>query len=552
MLRIKQKEVLTRILVPLVPLLFAHCQVNQFAGAGVETTNGRIAGTVVSTTGSPGSHALVKLFPADYDPVKNTGAVPVDTTDVMGRYSFTNVGSGRYTIVSVQIDDKTISFVNGVVVAADTVIVPADTLRRPGSIKVVMPGGIVATNGYCYIPGTAIYSWLAVNNDTVILDSIPACVNLPVYYAVRGNSANPQVIADSVIVLPGGVSTVAYPEWKSSKKLILNTTASGANVPGNVYNFPVLVRLTSSNFNFTRAKSGGEDIRFTKSDGSPLPYEIERWDSAAGAAEIWVKVDTVYGNSNNQYITMFWGNASAVPASASAAVFDTANGYAGVWHLSEQAAGMTKDATVNGYNGASHAVSPAPGVIGLAQQFVGDSSYIQMTGTADSRLNFLENGHYTISAWVYADTLDAAWHMIAGKGHKQYYLKLEPGLGETFSFVEYHESDGWNGSVAQAVARSWKYLTGIRDGAQQYLYLDGALISDSIMVSPDSAPSPQITSDDFSIGKYLQWISYESQGFACFKGVIDEVIVAKAPRDANWVKLCYMNQQRNNTLVVFK
>jgi hypothetical protein len=80
MRKIKHKKVLTGILVLLVPLLIAHCQSNQLAGAGVETTNGRIAG--------------------------------VDTTDLMGRYSFTNIGSGSYNVVSVRIDDRTRSKAN--------------------------------------------------------------------------------------------------------------------------------------------------------------------------------------------------------------------------------------------------------------------------------------------------------------------------------------------------------------------------------------------------------------------------------------------------------
>ena len=174
--KIKRKKVVTGILALLVPLLFTHCEVKQVAGAGVETTNGYIAGSVVSTTGSPGSHALVKLYPADYDPVKDKSVVPVDTTDVTGCYSFTDIGSGRYAVFSVQIDDRTISFANGVLVAADTVTVPADTLYKPGTIKVIIPSGLDASYGYLYIPGTPIYSLLNDNGGYVMLDSVPAYV----------------------------------------------------------------------------------------------------------------------------------------------------------------------------------------------------------------------------------------------------------------------------------------------------------------------------------------------------------------------------------------
>jgi hypothetical protein len=49
---------------------------------------------------------------------------------------------------------------------------------------------------------------------------------------------------------------------------------------------------------FSQAQFGGSDIRFTKADNTFLPYEIERWDSAHSQAEIWVKVDTVFGNDS--------------------------------------------------------------------------------------------------------------------------------------------------------------------------------------------------------------------------------------------------------------
>ena len=55
-------------------------------------------------------------------------------------------------------------------------------------------------------------------------------------------------------------------------------------------NYPVAVILNAMNFDFAQAKPLGEDIRFGKADGTPLPYSIELWDAAAKAAAIWVKV----------------------------------------------------------------------------------------------------------------------------------------------------------------------------------------------------------------------------------------------------------------------
>ena len=141
-----------------------------------------------------------------------------------------------------------------------------------------------------------------------------------------------------------------YESWTYSRQLSLNTTSTGANVSGNVLNFPMLVRLNGDNFNFTQAESNGEDIRFAKSDGSPLEFEIERWDASSNAAEVWVRVDTIYGNNNTQTLTMYWGKGGSLNCSDPEAVFDTTNGFAAVFHLEEDGnttAGGYKDATDN-------------------------------------------------------------------------------------------------------------------------------------------------------------------------------------------------------------
>jgi len=69
-----------------------------------------------------------------------------------------------------------------------------------------------------------------------------------------------------------------------------------------VVNFPVLIRLYSTDLDFSQVKPGGGDVRFANSNNVSLPYEIERWDATGGVAEIWVKIDTVLGNSSSQYI----------------------------------------------------------------------------------------------------------------------------------------------------------------------------------------------------------------------------------------------------------
>jgi hypothetical protein len=518
-------------------------------GSGWEAKTAR--GTIVLEDGSAAQRTVVRILPADFDP-SGRDTLPdslgaSDTTDETGSYEVHTASYGAYTIQAVQISERTRLFIRNVIVDRDTVVVPADTLHKTGTIKVSLPGGLDAATGYIYIPGSMIFAPLTVADGFAVLDSVPCGIMPAVCYNVK-NGAAQQTIRFDVPVFSAETTLVARPGWLYAKRLYLNTTANGASVSGNVMNFPVLVRLAAGNFPFNQAQPDGRDVRFTNKSDSLLPYEIEQWDSAGGKAAVWVKVDTVYGNSNTRYILMYWG-ASAGSATASlsnsTAVFDTMQGFQGVWHLNESSDPLAHDATQNLYHGAMTATAAVKGIIGNAQQFDGASSFIQMTGTANSKLNFPENGAYTLSAWVYADTLDGGWHMIAGKGHQQYYLKIS-NVAE-FEFVEYHGNVGWQGSVAPAAQKSWKYLVGIRSGTRQFLYLDGELIDSSYRTNPDTLP--RNTSDDFSIGKYLEFVTSDQQGFDYFNGIIDEVCAAGVPRSPDWIRLCYM--RADDKLVVF-
>jgi hypothetical protein len=530
------------------------------AGAGSETTNS-LTGVIAKADGSPAPNALVQLIPDTYDCVKDS-ALPAslrDTTDGQGKYRFTNVDTGTYTVQATGPAERTRAMVTGVHAIGDTVTVPLALLHNPGTIKVVLPDSVDKVMGYLYAPGTTIFSFLNNGNGFAVLDSAPSGVIPAIYYSSTNSSAA-IVIRYNVTVSPGDTAVVWNPAWKCARKLCLNTVSTGAGTAGDVYGFPILVRLTSGNFSFGQAKSGGADLRFTKPDNAFLPYEIERWDPANGAAEIWVKTDTIHGYNDSQYIVMYWDNATAADSSNNAAVFDTTNGFAGVWHLGEAGNTTAYDATINHYDGTPSGMSAAsavPGIIGKAQDFNGTSNYIAMLNTASSKLNFQENGSYMMSLWVYADTIDATWRAIAGKGHEQYYMQLKNfGNGRaTWEFVEFQNQSGWDfteDSVPPAPGSgTWLNLVGVRSGTSQRLYINGELVVDtqSLMAGAYS----RVTSDNFTVGRFSRIVTLPYyQGWSYFNGKIDEVRVSSTVPTADWIKLCYMNQRAHDKLVEFR
>jgi hypothetical protein len=536
--------------------LFLACTNLQNVAGGIEGGNtvATINGNIADSTSAPLADVRVLLLPSAYNPVTGLAisSLPADTTNGSGNYSIRVAQTGSYTIEALDNGKGYRSLVTGVSASGkDTILVRNAIARAPGVIKIALPADVDRVNGYFYLLGTTSYSFVGDDTETVVLDSVPAGMSLSIYYAVRGSSALPQLVRDSVVVAPKDTMNVEYVGWKFSRKLILNTTASGANVSGNVTDFPVLVRLTGSNFTFAQAKQDGADLRFTKSDGTPLPYEIERWNAAAGVAEVWVKTDTVYGNSNSQYIVMFWGASAGVVVSASngTAVFDTAHGFQAVWHLGQGTGATVLDATANHYDGTPSGTAPMAvgGAIGSAQQFDGTANSIEITGSATGKLDFPQNGGYTLSGWIYVDTLDTNERFILGKGHEQYLIQssLVP-QDEKWEFAEY-QTAAWQVSRAVPTAGQWKFLAGVRNGFSQYFYVDGSLVDSTIFLYPQAGVA-RYTANNFFIGKTPP---FPAEHPNYFKGIIDEARAQSVACSRDWIRLCFMNQKEPDALLMW-
>ena len=522
------------------------------AGGGtIETTNGRVTGTIVYPDGNPAPGSQVKLVPGNYDPVKGAAVIPVDTTDESGRYVFKGVSYGVYTIQSVQCIDRTRAIAFGISLNQSAISLASIELQRPGTITVMLPSGFSGVNGYVYIPGSDIAGFLKQTGDSVTLDSVPAGKVPAVDYASKSDTVF-NVIRYNVRVLSGDTVTIHNPSWLYAGRLTLNTTASGANVAGAVTDFPAAVRLTRSNFDFTQAQAGGGDIRFTKSDNTPLPYEIERWDPVNGFAEIWVKVDTVFGNDSTHVVTMYWGNSTSSVTSQSngAMVFDTTDGWAGVWHLPENAPdtitpALYRNSVENANYGDDKVLSSGKtGVIGLGQNFTWLTKASIVPGdriqvpNASARL---KPQQLTLSGWMQVFQSDSSGSEMASMGDN--YLIRVDNFGRV-RFVVYsssaqHYAACWDSS-ANFVDSSWHFYAGTCDGAEARLYVDGVLRSTEVFTAPiDYTRGP-----DFVMGSHG---SHQS-GFD-LNGNLDEIECSSAVRSADWIKLMYENQRINGKFI---
>jgi hypothetical protein len=373
-----------------------------------------------------------------------------------------------------------------------------------------------------------------------------------------------------------------YTQWTSYREITVNTTSSGANVAGNVTNFPVLVRLTNADSAhgsnvLAGALAGGADIRFADSTGAnPLAYQIERW--TASAAEIWVKVPTVVGNGNTK-IRMYWGKSGAADSSKGGRVFQASDGYVGVWHMGDASGIDPRPNAVTGappatpsndagaFGGGSYVVRQ--GVIGLADTIrgggtrnapVAGSDYFNLGNTPGATSSPFDGANtyagysdfstgFTYSFWVRPGT---------AAGNYTYMLELSNGSNAadniqffrptTATTFRYENTNGGasGGLVSTAtgtfVVGTWQYMTvTVGTGATPavVIYKNGV----SSVTGTSNQPLANILRANAWIGKS----NYGGDFY--FTGAFDEPEIHNVTRSADWVKLSYETQKTGATCV---
>jgi hypothetical protein len=536
---IRKKPVLYGLLALFIMVLAYNCSNVQMAGSISETTNGAVYGSIVNPDGTPAAHTQVTMIPASYDP-GNDGSVQYifhDTTDENGTFTFARVDTGNYNIQAISLHASTRTLITGIKINNDTVPIAPRTLQKPGSIKVILPDSLDINNGYIYVPGTTFFSFLSGSNGVSVIDSVPAEIVPAACYAVK-NTFVRKVFRYNVPVPSGDTIIIFNTAWPYAKQLFLNTSASGANVLGTVENFPVLVRLSADNFNFNQSQKNGNDIRFTKPDRTPLPFEIERWDSANGHAEIWVKADTIFGNTNSRYILMYWGNQNAMTASSGSNVFDTAKGFGGVWHLNE-AAGDVFDATGNRNTGMNEGTTSGPGIIGAARVFGNNRITL---GTSRTLCGLTDS--ITVSGWL--NTIQVSPTSISVIRNQNHFTALQFDSGHAwtsmFNTLPYQWTSvifRWNGVFNDG---QWHYFVSrFKAGSGCRVYRDGELLAEN---NTDTAALTS-TTVSFILGAAERNVEY-------YLGYLDEIRIERNCRSDDWIKLCYRNQNADNKLVLFR
>jgi hypothetical protein len=501
--------------------------------------------------GKRAENTVVNLVPHDYNPLTDEPLSPemTDATGEDGIYRFMGVDSGIYNIQAAHQEDGTRLLIHNIHMADQDIWVPMDTLRVPGTIVIPLSDNVYVKGGYVYITGTVYYMQLESDPGStgyIVLDSVPPGTVSSVTYTEEENALEPVEIVSNVDVAPEDTNNVpSYLEWSHTRKIYLNTTSTGADVSGDVTGFPVLVRLDHSNFTFSEADPDGNDVRFSSSRERSLPYQIERWSNADETAEIWVRVDTLLGNNNAQFIKMHWGREDALSWSDGSRVFSPASGFGAVWHLGEREDGtgskaVYRNSAADENHGDDWIVSEDnSGLIGNGSHFEKDD-FIQVP-LAASALKPVSS--LAVSGWFRTNTSDSSGAQIASMGDDYGLRLVRGGSAALFLFDDPTNNFVVYSSRQDLFDSSWHHAAGVYTGTELLLYVDGVLEgsrSHNVDLWYNIGP-------DFFIGIHgTQFPFYD------FVGYMDEIRVSSVPRSAGWIKLCFENQKESQVLIEFR
>ncbi len=354
--------------------------------------------------------------------------------------------------------------------------------------------------------------------------------------------------------------------WSQHRNVILNTSSTGANVSTTVTNFPVLVRIDSNSAHiFTQARVNGADIRFTKADDATrLPHEIGHWDSAGRSAAIWVRVDTVLGNSTENMIRMHWGNASVADSSSGTAVFS--NGFTNVWHLGNASGTTARPNSISGGNPAVPVNFPVgyeshPGIISRSDRMRGGGGGTTTTNNDHLTLGTITTDYsqgFTFSVWINPE--------LEGMGTAYYSASEGTGGGAGLILAgiqgdppgaKFRVRNTGNSNLGiinsdfgdlTGPLNTWRHLmyTKAAGTGDMNVYMNGVLAAGDFGAGVAAISNATRTVNQ--LGITLAHMNYNDDAFF---GRMEEARLANVGRSAAWARLEFENQKAAQTLVVF-
>lgn len=544
---------------------------------GASETEATLAGRILKPDGSAAAGVSVRLRPSLYLRDTALAGLPKDAarprasgadgrTDAQGYFRFDSLFLGDYSIEA--LDGAGLgAHLRASVTAQGRTFTGEDVRLGPLSElkgRVSLPPGASA-GAYVQVYGLD-RAARADSAGAFALAGLP-----PGIFSLRVTPVSPMVSARSVygvvllpmsvedlgeVALPPSLDAEDYGAWNDSARILVD--ASGLD--GGLGGFPLLLRLDRSNFDFTA--STGLDLRFASRSGRHLPYEVEHWDPLAGRAVIWLRADTLPAAEGAYALMMYWNRPGAPGKSDGDAVFDSAEGWQGVWHLGRDPAAPAAPADPSmafrdASGGANHArgegldsAGQAAGVAHLAQALDGRAQSIRTSKA------FAGPDTFTLSLWFKTSTSEGG--RLAGFGSHQEGPSLfydRHVWMDNLGRLHFGVFPGPDSAVAPGVRRILSTGNAYNDGLWHHvaarLSAEGqALFVDGVRVGFDPGTRRASHYAGFWRFGYDNLASWEFHPASQhFRGALDEVRVTRRALPDAWIRFDAESQRPGSPVV---
>lgn len=358
---------------------------------------------------------------------------------------------------------------------------------------------------------------------TLVLAALAGC-------GFHSSSGNPQDAA------PPDTAIDAAPDdgglGMARKKTI---TIDKTRVMGKHDDFPVWIDLVDADV-AGRAAADGGDIYFTKTDGTALPYEIQRWDRPSHHLQAWVR-GRVADDASSTVIVLHYGDITMAQPPQPAMVFS--DSFVAVWHLDDTLATLTVADALGQHGGTATGLSPSsstPAALGNGMTFDGGAGQIHFTNPVTG------NGPHTISLWVTQQmTSDNDALVVLGDGACGASRWLHGRYNAATMAVGFYCND-WDNPGVNLIGAGPSLIHWVYDGNKSTIYRNGAKVAGPFT---QTGTAPMTTGADGYIGNVP-----DTAGFGTNMGahaLIDEVRIASVVRPADYILTEWQNQSSPST-----
>jgi hypothetical protein len=335
-------------------------------------------------------------------------------------------------------------------------------------------------------------------------------------------------------------------QWPKRKEIAGEALAGGPDLAAPLAGFPVPVRLAAPDFDFGQALPDGRDLVVSDGKGRLLPHEIERWDAAAGKAEIWVRLDTLAARRDDRKIVLHWGRPEAFPMAGGAGVFRAENGFLGVWHLADR----TGDNRVLDSRGRFHGFA-TPSMrpewmdsVRAGEAVIAGGHRPGMSGTyihVPHQPGLDEGTAFTISVWARSmHPMPRGEQTIASKSgpgeHEWRFRILHDGTLD----LDFGNADGWPQGSFNTFAKvpnpeQWHHYAATFENGLIHMYIDGRRV-DSWLKQGSVPNAVNRHGADLRIGG-------DGEPTRNWEGSLDEATYYHVAKPAEWIAMLFHSQR---------